>query len=232
MIALKRFIARRGRPLRIYSDNGTNFVSANNALLKFLKQLNEEKVQNFCEPKEIEQNFQPPRAPHFGGAWERLGQCAKKKFCFCEQIRVMKRLKLVRERSTQRNYGDSLKRLSTLLFEALNQRAYAQSYREEEVEREEKESEGRRRSACCRTEPATKNVAFGQDCVYSGLDKMGWSEQSRCILSTGSIRDQSQKCVSQRKARPIVGLETVNRLDFVSRRGAGMCLSFRFQARF
>ena len=28
-------------------------------------------------------------------------------------------------------------------------------------EREEKESEGRRRSACCRTEPATRNVAFG-----------------------------------------------------------------------
>ena len=27
--------------------------------------------------------------------------------------------------------------------------------------REEKESEGRRRSACCRTEPATRNVAFG-----------------------------------------------------------------------
>ena len=54
IIALKRFIARRGRPLRIYSDNGTNFVGAKNALLKFLRQLNEEKVQNFCEPREIE----------------------------------------------------------------------------------------------------------------------------------------------------------------------------------
>ena len=30
-----------------------------------------------------------------------------------------------RERSTQRNYGDSLKRLSILLLEALNQGAYA-----------------------------------------------------------------------------------------------------------
>ena len=54
IIALKRFIARRGRPLRIYSDNGTNFVGAKNELLKFLRQLNEEKVQNFCEPREIE----------------------------------------------------------------------------------------------------------------------------------------------------------------------------------
>ena len=53
-MALKRFIARRGRPQRIYSDNGTNFVGAINALLKFLRQLNEEKVQNFCTPKEID----------------------------------------------------------------------------------------------------------------------------------------------------------------------------------
>ena len=52
--ALKSFIARRGRPQRIYSHNGTNFVGANNELLKFLRQLNEEKVQNVCEPKEIE----------------------------------------------------------------------------------------------------------------------------------------------------------------------------------
>ena len=54
IMALKRLIARRGRQQRIYSDNGTYFVGANNALLKFLRQLNEEKVQNFCEPKEIE----------------------------------------------------------------------------------------------------------------------------------------------------------------------------------
>ena len=47
IMALKRFIVRRERPQRIYSDNGTNFVGANNELLKCLNQLNEEKVQNF-----------------------------------------------------------------------------------------------------------------------------------------------------------------------------------------
>ena len=64
IMALKRFF-RRGRPQRIYSDNGTNFVGANNELLKCLKQLNwtKEKVQNFCAPNEIEWNFQPPSAP-------------------------------------------------------------------------------------------------------------------------------------------------------------------------
>ena len=46
--------------------------------MKCLKQLNEEKVQNFCASNEIEWNFQPPSAPHFGGAWESLVQCTKK----------------------------------------------------------------------------------------------------------------------------------------------------------
>ena len=80
IMALKRFIARRGRQQRInmHSDNGTNFVGANNELLKCLKQLNEEKVQNVCAPKEIEWNFQRPSAPHFGGTWERLVECKKK----------------------------------------------------------------------------------------------------------------------------------------------------------
>ena len=36
IMALKRFIARRGRPQRMFSDNGTNFVGANNELQKRL----------------------------------------------------------------------------------------------------------------------------------------------------------------------------------------------------
>ncbi|GFW35211.1 integrase catalytic domain-containing protein [Trichonephila clavipes] len=38
-IALKRFVARRGRPIEIHSDNGRNFVGANNELRKILKAL-------------------------------------------------------------------------------------------------------------------------------------------------------------------------------------------------
>ena len=78
IMALKKLIARRGRPQRMFSDNGTNFVRANNELRKCLKQLDEQRIQTFCAPKEIDWNFQPPSAQHFGGAWERLVQCAKK----------------------------------------------------------------------------------------------------------------------------------------------------------
>ena len=43
-----------------------------------MKQLDEDRIQNFCAPKEIEWNFRPPSTPHFGGSWERLEQCTKK----------------------------------------------------------------------------------------------------------------------------------------------------------
>ena len=36
---------------------------------------------------------------------------------------------------------------------------------------------------------------LGRMCLLI-LDKMGWSEQSQCVLNTGSTRDQSQNCVS------------------------------------
>ncbi|GFU59026.1 uncharacterized protein TNCV_794371 [Trichonephila clavipes] len=39
LAALKRFVARRGRPIEIHSDNGRNFVGANNELRKILRAL-------------------------------------------------------------------------------------------------------------------------------------------------------------------------------------------------
>ncbi|GBN63652.1 hypothetical protein AVEN_35187-1 [Araneus ventricosus] len=72
--ALKRFIARRGTPNDIYSDNGTNFVGANNELRKILKDLfNKEstgKIEDFIASEGIFWHFNPPATPHFGGLWE------------------------------------------------------------------------------------------------------------------------------------------------------------------
>ncbi|GFS87220.1 integrase catalytic domain-containing protein [Trichonephila clavipes] len=72
--SLKRFISRRGRPSDIFSDNGTNFVGANNEFRKILKRLfkreSSEKFEDFLASESIQWHFNPPAAPHFGGLWE------------------------------------------------------------------------------------------------------------------------------------------------------------------
>ena len=65
---LRRFIARRGRPKTIYSDNGTNFVGAENAL----SQLDWQEVVRNSSIQRITWKFNPPSAPWWGGFWERL----------------------------------------------------------------------------------------------------------------------------------------------------------------
>lgn len=42
IVALRRFVARRGLPEHIYSDNGTNFVGANNQLKEIYAPFNSE----------------------------------------------------------------------------------------------------------------------------------------------------------------------------------------------
>ncbi|CAB0044541.1 unnamed protein product, partial [Trichogramma brassicae] len=72
--ALRRFIGRRARPAHIYSDNGTNFVGANNQWRELHCLLNSEQFHNeikiFSPQKNITWHFNPPLSPHFGGIWE------------------------------------------------------------------------------------------------------------------------------------------------------------------
>ncbi|XP_055714311.1 uncharacterized protein LOC129808557 [Phlebotomus papatasi] len=75
---LRRFVARRGIPAFMYSDNGTTFVGTDNELKKLLKstQFNED-VGNFMSSMEIKWCFQPPKAPHHGGLWEAVVKSCK-----------------------------------------------------------------------------------------------------------------------------------------------------------
>ena len=55
----------------MHSDNGTNFVGAEKELLPQIQELNRsEAVNTFDEQQGIKWLFQPPSAPHFGGAYE------------------------------------------------------------------------------------------------------------------------------------------------------------------
>ena len=73
LMALRRFIARRGNPSDIFSDNGTNFVGANNELKEAIESWNaDERVQNMLSERAIHWHFFSPKTPHMNGAAEAL----------------------------------------------------------------------------------------------------------------------------------------------------------------
>ena len=79
--AIRRFVARRGSPKELYSDNGTNLVGAHRELLKSVQELDQEQANHFCANINIEWHFNPPSASHFGGVWERQIRTIRKILC-------------------------------------------------------------------------------------------------------------------------------------------------------
>lgn len=77
--ALKRFIARRGKCITLYSDNGTTFVGANNQLKELKKFLSKEEnqIRDYLSEQFIEWKFIPSYSPHVGGLWEAAVKSAK-----------------------------------------------------------------------------------------------------------------------------------------------------------
>ncbi|UYV80986.1 hypothetical protein LAZ67_19002378, partial [Cordylochernes scorpioides] len=75
--ALRRFISRRGKPSKIYSDNGTNFRGTESFMKKQYKIMNSKETKDFLAEEFIEWHFIPPSAPHFGGLWEANIKCLK-----------------------------------------------------------------------------------------------------------------------------------------------------------
>ena len=69
LYSLQRFIARRGRPERIYSDNDSTFTAA----AKWIKMVRQdEKLQGYLSRNGITWQFNLSRAPWWGGQFERL----------------------------------------------------------------------------------------------------------------------------------------------------------------
>ena len=69
--AFRRFMARRGNPIKVWSDNGTNFVGGCPELIKCMQKLDQGRIERFGLDKDVEWNFNPPHASHMGGVWER-----------------------------------------------------------------------------------------------------------------------------------------------------------------
>ena len=70
--ALRRFIARRGTPEILRSDNGTNFKGGERELREAIEQWNLDKLHEFCLQRKVYWLFNPPAASHMGGIWERM----------------------------------------------------------------------------------------------------------------------------------------------------------------
>ena len=79
LLVFRRFIGLYGKPASVHSDNGTNFVGAERELNELILLLNDDpKLVKFRTEKLIDWHFQPPRAPHFGGAHESLVRSTKR----------------------------------------------------------------------------------------------------------------------------------------------------------
>jgi len=76
--AFYRMVNRRGTPVKIYSDNGSNFVGADRELKELVAKLSKDKIIQDTGSKGIEWEFNPPLTPHFGGAHEIMIKAAKR----------------------------------------------------------------------------------------------------------------------------------------------------------
>ena len=75
ILALRRFLGRRGPVRSIRSDNGGNYVGAEEEMKKALPEMDHSRIRAFllghsCDWIEWRKN--PPESTHMGGIWERL----------------------------------------------------------------------------------------------------------------------------------------------------------------
>ena len=75
--AFRRFTNRRGCPETVYSDCGTNLTGTVNELQEFKSALKKDVITKAAAEMKITWEFNPPAAPHMGGAWERLIRSVK-----------------------------------------------------------------------------------------------------------------------------------------------------------
>ncbi|GAA6090922.1 uncharacterized protein LOC109098335 [Tachysurus ichikawai] len=77
LLALKRFIARRGLCKVIYSDNAKTFKRADQDLKELWKSIKEPDLRIFFAEKRITWKYIVKRAAWWGGFWERLVRSTK-----------------------------------------------------------------------------------------------------------------------------------------------------------
>ena len=77
IMALMRFMARRGLPVTMFSDQGTNLIGAEAELNAAWRDVDVDALTHAARKKGIDWKFNPPKASNFGGAWERCIRTVK-----------------------------------------------------------------------------------------------------------------------------------------------------------
>ena len=78
LLAIRRFVSRRGYPEIIISDNGTNFTASKRVMNLDSISIDNSYIAQQLSQQNIVWKMNPPLAPHFGGIWERIIQTAKR----------------------------------------------------------------------------------------------------------------------------------------------------------
>ncbi|XP_058840106.1 uncharacterized protein LOC131695595 [Topomyia yanbarensis] len=76
VMAIRRFICRRGPAAEYFSDNGTNLRSASKEMLQQFQEIKDECAEEFTNAR-TKWHFNPPATPHMGGVWERMVRTVK-----------------------------------------------------------------------------------------------------------------------------------------------------------
>ena len=88
LMAFSRMIARRGKPEKVTSDNGSNFVGSENELKELVAALDHVKIANDLASQEITWDFNPPEGSHHGGIFESLVKSSKR--CLYAVLRLQR----------------------------------------------------------------------------------------------------------------------------------------------
>jgi hypothetical protein len=68
---LRRFLSRKPKPKKLFSDNATNFHGAEKELTRSIEEWNQEQITTHLVQQGIEWHYNAPLASHQGGLWER-----------------------------------------------------------------------------------------------------------------------------------------------------------------
>lgn len=76
--AFSRMVATKGRPEKVTSDNGTNFVGTERELRELVQAMDQGRIADNAASDGIRWNWKPPLGSHFGGVFESLVKVGKK----------------------------------------------------------------------------------------------------------------------------------------------------------